>query len=305
MPTAMTKSNTIEFDSIRRLLKSKEGATDYASEQEQLKFRLTSLLQSSLELEQVLVTYHRELNLITPLSGLAYSNENSEVNFSTGKKATHSCGYRLITQQDHLGELTLYRNKRFTESNLQIIEDTLSTLICPLRNALQYREALIASLTDPLTGSGNRLALENTLNREIELAKRHRSPLSLLLVDVDDFKNVNDRWGHKTGDKVLKMIVQKLNEVNRQTDLIFRFGGEEFVILLNETSQTGAEVIAERIRMAIEHASLDVAGQTLKVTVSLGAAAHKLNDSKDRFFQRADKALYQAKNSGKNMVVSL
>ena len=301
----MIKSNTIEFDSIRRLLKTKDGAQRYASEQEQLKFRLTSLLQSSLELEQVLVTFHREVNTITPLSGLAYVNENSDVEFNTGKKSTHSCGYRLITQQDHLGELTLYRNKRFTESQLQIIEDTLGTLICPLRNALQYREALIASLTDPLTGAGNRLALENTLNREIELAKRHKSPLSLLVVDVDDFKRVNDQWGHKAGDKVLKMIVKKLNEVNRQTDLIFRYGGEEFVILLNETSQVGARVIAERIRCAIEKTKVETAGQSLKITVSLGAAALKPNDSKDRLFQRADKALYQAKNSGKNMVVSL
>jgi diguanylate cyclase (GGDEF)-like protein len=127
----------------------------------------------------------------------------------------------------------------------------------------------------------------------------------LLLIDVDDFKRVNDQWGHNTGDKVLKLIVQKLNEVNRQTDLIFRYGGEEFVILLNETSQAGAQVIAERIRLAIEKASVDAAGQKLKITVSLGAAALKPNDSKDRLFQRADKALYQAKKSGKNMVISL
>ncbi len=305
MPTAMIKSNTIEFDSIRRLLKTKEVAAGYASDQEQLKYRLTCLLQSSLELEQVLVTFHRELNNLTPLSGLGYVNDNADVKFSTGKKSTHSCGYRLITQQDHLGELTLYRNKRFTESQLQIIEGALGTLICPLRNALQYRQALIASLTDPLTGSGNRLALESTLTREIELAKRHKSPLSLLLIDVDDFKRVNDQWGHKTGDKVLKLIVKKLNEVNRQTDLIFRYGGEEFVILLNETSQSGAQVIAERIRLAIEKASVDAAGQKLKITVSLGAAALKPNDTKDRLFQRADKALYQAKKSGKNMVISL
>ncbi len=305
MPTALTKSNTIEFDSIKRLLKSKEDGTDYASEQEQLKYRLTSILQSSLELEQVLVTFQRELNTITPICGLTYTNENAAINFSAGRKSTHSCGYRLITQQDHLGELTLYRNKRFSESNLQVIEGTLATLVCPLRNALQYREALVASLTDPLTGAGNRLALDNTLSREIELAKRHKSPLSLLLIDVDDFKIVNDQWGHKAGDKVLKMIVNKLNAVNRQTDLIFRYGGEEFVVLLNETSQAGARVIAERIRSAIETARVEVGGQKLKITVSLGAAALKPNDSKDRLFQRADKALYQAKNSGKNIVISL
>ena len=106
------------------------------------------------------------------------------------------------------------------------------------------------------------------MSREIELAKRHKSPLSLLLIDVDDFKIVNDQWGHKAGDKVLKMIVNKLNAVNRQTDLIFRYGGEEFVVLLNETSQAGARVIAERIRSAIETARVEVGGQKLKITVS-------------------------------------
>lgn len=305
MPTAMTKSNTIEFDSIRRLLKSKDDDINYTSESQRLKFRLASLLQSSLELEQVLATYYRELNGIIPLSGLAYVNESADVKFNTGRKSTHSCGYRLITQQDHLGELTLFRNKRFSEANLQVIEDTLGSLLCPLRNSLQYREALVASLTDPLTGAGNRLALENTLSREIELAKRHKSPLAMLLVDVDDFKVINDQWGHKAGDKVLKMIVSKLKQVNRQTDLVYRYGGEEFVILLNETSQSGAEVIAERIRSAIEKASISTAGHALSITVSLGSAALKPSDSKDRLFQRADKALYQAKRSGKNRVVSL
>lgn len=284
---------------------NRDAIPDFDIGHQSLKFRLSSILQSSLEIEQVLGIFYEELQTIVQLSGLSYEHDNRKVKADIGKRATHSCGYRITTQQDHLGELTFYRGQRFSEYDLEFIEDVLGCLICPLRNALQYREALIASLTDPLTGAGNRLALDNTLLREIELAKRHRSPLSLLVIDVDDFKKINDEWGHKTGDKVLKKIVAELAEVNRQTDLTFRYGGEEFVVLLNETALDGAAVIGERIRQAIENSEIKVAGETLSVTASIGAANLKPTDNKDRLFQRADKALYQAKKSGKNTVVGL
>ncbi|NKB31584.1 MAG: diguanylate cyclase [Pseudomonadales bacterium] len=301
MATPLTSSNTIEFNSAKRVTRNRDVELEQDKYQ-QLKFKLSSILQSSLELEQVLGIFHDELQSVIELNGLSYFNESRKIRLNTGRKATHSCGYRLITQNDYLGELNFYRGKRFTEFDLELIEDVLGTLICPLRNALQYREAIIASLTDPLTGAGNRIALDSTLRREIELAKRHRSPLSLLLIDVDDFKNINDKLGHKTGDLVLKELVSVLNDINRQTDLSFRYGGEEFVVLLNETNLPGALVIAQRLREAIEENEVEIAGESLSVTVSIGATALKQSDSRDSFFRRADKALYKAKDSGKNQV---
>lgn len=305
MPIAMPRSNTIEFDSAKRLIMSRDLNPEFDTENQPLKFRLSSVLQSSLDMEQILNTFFEELSPLAQFSGLVYQHESRQIEVSLGNKATHSCGYRITTAQDHLGEITFYRGKRFKESELEFLEDVLSTLICPIRNALQYREALIASLTDPLTGSGNRLSLDNTLLREMELAKRHRSPLSLLVIDVDDFKNINDEYGHKTGDVALKRIAEQLAIVNRLTDLNFRYGGEEFVVLLNKTSLTGAAVIGERIRAAIEETQFKAVNKQFKVTVSIGAASLKPNDNKDRLFQRADKALYQAKKSGKNIVVTL
>jgi len=198
MATPMTNSNTIDFDSAKRLARSRN--VDFEKELEkdthqQLRLRLSSVLQSSLDLEQVLNIFLGELQTVMELSGLTYINENQKIKMHSGKKATHSCGYRLITQQDHLGEITLYRGKRFAEADLELTEEVLSNLICPLRNALQYREAIIASLTDPLTGAGNRLALDNTLSREIELSRRHASPLSLLLIDVDDSSKLTTSTG--------------------------------------------------------------------------------------------------------------
>lgn len=306
MPTAMPRTNTIEFDSAKRLIMSKGTAEpEQQSEHQSLMLKLSSLLQSSLDLDHVLAIFHEELRSLVHFSGLVYEHESQLIKVSLGKKATHSCGYRITTAQDHLGEITFYRGKRFQESELEFVEEILGSLIWPLRNALQYREALKASLTDPLTGSGNRLALDNTLLREVELAKRHGSSLSLLILDLDNFKEVNDSHGHKTGDAVLQRVASELAAVNRQTDLSFRYGGEEFVVLLNKTDLDGAVVIAERIRSAIEDANVKVGNKELKVTVSIGASSLKPNDNRDRLFQRADKALYQAKKAGKNTVMGL
>ncbi len=305
MATAMTSSNTIEFDSARRMMLLNRELEAEPDEQ-LLKLKLSTVLQSSLDLELVLQIFHDELKGIIELSGLSYIYESVGINVSHGRRATHSCGYRLSTQKDFLGEITFYRSKRFTEFDLELIEGLLGTLVCPLKNSLRYREAVIASLTDPLTGCSNRIALDSTLQRELELAKRHKSPLSLLMIDVDDFKQINDRHGHKNGDLVLKETVQALNEVNRQTDQIFRYGGEEFVVILNETDLPGALVIAERIRESIEARNIELSSsESLQLTVSIGATSMKPSDSRDSIFQRADKALYQAKDNGKNQVVGI
>lgn len=305
MPTAMPQSNTIEFDSAKRLILSKGSEPEPESEHQSLRLKLSSVLQSTLDLEQMLSIFHEELRQLVQFGGMVYQHESRLIKINLGKKATHSCGYRITTPQDHLGEITFYRGRRFKESELEYIEEILSSLIWPLRNALQYREALQASLTDPLTGLGNRLALDNALLREVELAKRHSSCLSLLIIDLDNFKAINDNHGHKTGDIVLQRIGQEIATANRQTDLSFRYGGEEFVVLLNKTSPEGALVIAERIRAAIEKTIIKTRSRGLNVTVSVGASSLKPNDNRDRLFKRADKALYQAKKTGKNKVSAL
>src|SRR5262249_1636569 len=138
---------------------------------------------------------------------------------------------------------------------------------------------------------------------EWERSRRHRRPLCLLLLDVDNFKSVNDRYGHVVGDEVLRAIVGLCRSCLRKSDLLGRFGGEEFVALLPETdSGVGAE-IAERIRGAVESGGMrgvDVSG---RVTVSMGVAGGVAGDrTLDAFLRQADRALYAAKNAGRNRV---
>jgi diguanylate cyclase (GGDEF)-like protein len=239
------------------------------------------------------------------LDGLQYINETQQLQIVSGRKASHSCGYRLITANDHLGEIVFYRNTRFSDQNLQAIEVMLSALICPLRNALTYRDALMASLTDPLTGAGNRIAMDHALERELNLARRFKQPMSLLVLDIDKFKVINDTLGHTAGDAVLRQIVSAVVRINRNTDLTFRYGGDELVVLLNRTNAEGALVIAERLRKAIESMEIIVGEESITTTVSIGVTSFVNQDTAESMFNRADKALYLIKSAGGNKAIGL
>ena len=127
--------------------------------------------------------------------------------------------------------------------------------------------------------------------------------LSVAVIDVDHFKNINDRFGHDAGDLALKHIVAVLETIGRKMDLLGRFGGEEFVVLLEQTNHEQALVIAQRMRLAVQHSVFDLTGQAITMTVSIGIATiQEADQSFDNLLQRADKALYMAKGLGRNRV---
>jgi len=308
MATPLQTSNTIDFNSARLSLSKPQTPppSDFVREDySERRYRMAASLQTTLDIEQLLHTFLAELKPNVELDGLQYINENQKLQTVTGRKASHSCGYRLITANDHLGEIVFYRNTRFSDKNLQAIEVMLSALICPLRNALTYRDALMASLTDSLTGAGNRIAMDNALDREINLASRFKQPLSLLVLDIDRFKYVNDTYGHSAGDAVLKHLVDTLNKINRSTDLTFRYGGDELVVILNRTNADGALIIAERLRAAFETNALHFEEDIINTSVSIGVTSFNAKDCAETMFKRADKALYLIKSEGGNKVIGL
>lgn len=163
------------------------------------------------------------------------------------------------------------------------------------------------SITDPLTGAFNRGYLMNRLPEELNRAKRYHHPLSLIICDVDRFKNVNDSWGHLAGDAVLKHLVKCFNAAVRQgIDWAARYGGEEFFILLSETDHKGALAVAERLRELLTTNMTEFEGQVLNVTASFGVATFDPSVepelSLDDLIKKADKCLYQAKKGGRNSV---
>jgi diguanylate cyclase (GGDEF)-like protein len=158
--------------------------------------------------------------------------------------------------------------------------------------------------TDPLTKLKNRRSFQEHGAHHLGMARRYKIDLSLLLLDIDHFKNINDRHGHQTGDQVLIKVADSLAEQVRVVDIVARIGGEEFAILLPATNRLGAAVLAERIRAAIEQAEFPADGKALAVTVSVGIAslAAEPVDSIDELLAIADKRLYLAKNSGRNRI---
>lgn len=153
---------------------------------------------------------------------------------------------------------------------------------------------------DHLTGAYNRRAFDTAMRKAIRQAERSDNTFSLLIFDVDHFKSVNDRHGHDTGDAILQRLAALVSPTLRSTDLLARWGGEEFAVLLQDTSAKGAAIFAERLRQQIAETRL----HGLAITVSLGIAEYRTGDTSEGMLERADTALYRAKNAGRNRVAT-
>jgi diguanylate cyclase (GGDEF)-like protein len=166
---------------------------------------------------------------------------------------------------------------------------------------LSLREQVI---TDPLTGLFNVRHFRSALDIELERTQRTSIPTSLMMIDLDHFKQVNDQWGHEVGNQVLKLTARLIQQVTRQLDIQCRYGGEEFVVILPSTSLLLASQVAERLRLQIEASEIEVAGQNLKVTASIGLSvrlSHEQGSAAD-LIKAADQCLYRAKETGRNQV---
>ncbi len=267
-----------------------------------LRLKLNDALQSTLELEELLTIFYGELQNHAEFSGLHYSLEAKSIDVRLGQQCLHQCFYNMEKDGESLGTISFSHSKQFSEGELEIIELVLSSLVYPLRNALKYREAMHLALRDQLTGAGNRTAMQSALGREIEIAKRHKQPFSMLVLDIDKFKEINDQHGHATGDIVLKDIAERIAYGSRRTDMLFRYGGEEFVLLLNRTDEEGAEIISERIRKLIDESPILHQQASINTSVSVGVTAWQEQDDAEKIFLRADKALYHSKENGRNKV---
>jgi diguanylate cyclase (GGDEF)-like protein len=162
-----------------------------------------------------------------------------------------------------------------------------------------------ASITDPLTRAYNRDHFDARLRAELSYARRHKTDLSLVMIDVDHFKNINDTHGHQAGDAVLVEISAKVPKALRNEDVFARYGGEEFAVILREIDAAGARTVGERLRLLIKSMQVQAGAQTMRVTVSVGCASLSQVGDFDTaaLIAMADKRLYAAKRSGRDRVV--
>ena len=206
------------------------------------------------------------------------------------------------------------------EANAELAKLNLSyeMLVIEHREAMQRAQRLAmdlkvaneklrdAAVRDSLTGLYNHRFFQEVLEREVNRAVRHERPIALMMVDIDNFKKVNDQYGHPTGDQVLKAIAQAIVKDTRRSDVVARYGGEEFVVILPESSITGALRKGETYRKATETTEIKIDSLSLKITVSIGVAAIDHHDivSKDQLIEAADRALYRSKHEGRNRVTA-
>jgi diguanylate cyclase (GGDEF)-like protein len=161
------------------------------------------------------------------------------------------------------------------------------------------------SISDPLTGCHNRRYFTEISAKMVSAAQRHRRRIAILMIDIDFFKAINDNHGHPAGDEVLKAVAEICKTTLRSPDFLVRFGGEEFVAVLPDTSQEEALIVAERLRAAVETLRVSAVEAAIAVTVSLGCSEYIDSEkSIDKALARADVALYQAKRGGRNRVVT-
>lgn len=204
------------------------------------------------------------------------------------------------------GVLSLYRAKgrALGKDQVQALYASINHLALALKNAALFSQVKIRADHDGLTRIHNRRAFDERLVEELRRHQRYRHPMSLLMLDIDHFKGINDTYGHLVGDHVLREVGRLVSETLRSTDFTARYGGEEFVIILPQTTEEQSRVLAERLRGIIADARFVHAGEAFSITVSIGAATllpGALAKRKD-LLDKADKALYQAKTLGRNQV---
>ena len=267
------------------------------------KLKLTEKLSRSLDVREIIHWFYEELRRDIPISGISYSRETIDLAVRLGQQGESRLDFGLQHLGQSLGEISLSRARPFTPREIEHVRALIKSMYYPLRNAGMYQLALRSAYQDPLTQVMNRASMEQALPREIGLAQRHGAPLALLVIDVDYFKSINDNYGHLVGDQVLCKIAQVIQDCLRSTDLVYRYGGDEFVVCLPSTPLASAVDVAERIRQSACSTDMGVEGMQLGLTI--GATDVGPDCTLKAAFERADNALFEAKRRGRNCVQSV
>ncbi len=216
-----------------------------------------------------------------------------------------------LESTDNLGDLIKAKEKIVgTLGSLRKRSSTLKTELEDHRKTTeiltqQLEKTEAVALVDSLTNALNRNAYNLKIGQMVRDYERFKEPFALMVVDIDHFKNFNDQYGHKAGDKVLHSVAGNIQRALRTSDLVFRYGGEEFVVLINKISLENANRLGEKIRQQVEKDYyLGPDNKTLKVTVSVGVTCSREGDNEVSLFDRADQAMYEAKRKGRNLVQS-
>nr|WP_209262198.1 GGDEF domain-containing protein [Thiorhodococcus minor] len=263
-------------------------------------------MTASLELDEVMGTLGRFLYDLVEQTGWEYRRSEGDEVMTGGKPDRHRLEYLLTLNGAEMGTLKLMRGRRFSESEQVAIESLLGLAAPAIQNAVRFSAVTRQLERDPLTGLGNRRALKLQGAQWLADSIRHQQPISMLVMDLDRFKDVNDTHGHPVGDRLLCRVAEILTACTRTSDLCVRLGGDEFVVLLPWSGLADALDCAERIRRHLASAPIETpTGEQVAAQVSIGVAGYRKGMDLDQLYHQADQALYAAKRSGANRVLAL
>jgi len=265
------------------------------------KTSLMQQLQTTLDLNKLLNIFAMEASRYINFSGLYFKNQLVSVSLQGSKKSKNERQFELKLNKDFIGTLSYEADKPISMRNYQNLERIHQILIYPLKNALQYHQAMKLAMQDSLTGLGNRRYFDEQLKRAMHYANRQQTKVGLVLGDLNKFKAVNDTFGHSVGDQVLKEFSSVLRACIRDSDSVFRFGGDEFAIIVESASEYSLSIVKNRINNTLKS---NILLAKYQIGCSLGATFMNRADNESTLFERADNALYRQKGSiSKNLSV--
>lgn len=256
----------------------------------------------SQDIYQLISVFITEARKVLPCDGIEYNEDTLGLSFIDGDINHHRCDYKIRLGEQSLGEIGFSREKEFQDHELVVIENLIAGLTLPLRNAFHYQKAIRFALRDRLTGLRNGNAYYDNISLEIERARRYKVPFSLLLINLDNFSDINQCYGHEAGNAVLVEVAARLENDARNSDIIFRKGGDEFLVFLPNTAKSAANKAAERIKKAVLSTPCIVDNTDIRFSTSIGVVTVLPDDSAFTIIDRADKALYHAKILGKDRI---
>lgn len=264
-----------------------------------VKLSLMQLAQRYLDPKSLLNAIFDALTAHLPLIGFAWKQEQTQI--QTPAFAPESSKHQLLTLRDEeqsVGQLSIQSERPLSDAELRWLEKMMQSVVLALRNTVIFQNALQAAQIDPLTGLENRRAFDVQISREQAQFIRYGLISSLVVMDLNGFKAINDTWGHDVGDRLLAHFATGLRGVIRETDHVYRFGGDEFCVLLPGTGHYGAKKMTNRLDAWLaSHELVLQSGERLTVHTSYGCAVpEKESDCRD-WFRRADQDLYQNKRA--------
>ncbi len=237
-----------------------------------------------------------------PCDGIEYEESSIKLYLLDGDLMQQSCHYNLSYEGQDLGRIRFTRDDEFREDELVMLETLLAGLVMPLRNSLRYQQAVHVAQRDELTGLRNGNYYYDNVDLEIERSNRYHIPFSLVKIDIDNFKTINDTHGRAAGDAVLKQVAHRIEKQARSCDIVFRKGGDEFLVFLPNTDGEVALQVAERIKRNVLSRPCDYEHEHIKIEFSAGVVSVAKTDTAHNLMSRVDKALFHAKILGKNRI---